>query len=141
MREDEKTPLTTVRLDLDKYDLMALEQALTESRASGWSSDEANDRTLVTNKLREAAAKLSILECQPPSTAVKILALRPEGDGYLALISAPLESIHFELNVARPPNVSGVNSNTDTKPCPTCGSVFDPNGECVNARCPNWIKV
>lgn len=29
----------------------------------------------------------------------------------------------------------------DAPACPLCEFVLDPNGECVNARCPNWIKV
>lgn len=28
----------------------------------------------------------------------------------------------------------------DVPACPLCEFVLDPNGECVNARCPNWIK-
>lgn len=28
----------------------------------------------------------------------------------------------------------------EIKPCPICDFVLDPNGECVNHKCPNWIK-
>lgn len=64
MSEDEKKPLATVSVDLDKYDLMALDRALKESRKP-WPRNEDEDayaRTQVTNKLTAAAAKLSVYE-------------------------------------------------------------------------------
>ena len=68
---------------------------------------------------------------------VKVVSMNREGDAYVALLECPIDSIDFHLKVS---DGKPFEDPTDTKPCPICDFVLDPNGECVNHKCPNWIK-
>lgn len=161
----EETKLPTVSVELDAYDLMVLEDAIHRTEGQGWSSDESNDRAKVRDKLIEAYAKLpppppldlveslgspalspldvlwdlnallgipsEFLRSSPP---LKVISAHQEGDTTVLLLSAPLDSISFTARLDEP------KISNDIKPCPLCEFVLDPNGECVNHRCPNWIK-
>ena len=72
--------------------------------------------------------------CPKDSVALKVIDIRQEGDNTAVLLSAPLDSISFTARLDEP-KVSG-----DTKPCPACEFILDAKGECVNHRCPNWIR-
>ena len=154
--------LPTVSVELNAYDLMVLEDAIHRTEGQGWSSDESNDRAKVRDKLIEAWGKLP--RAVSPETLgspalkpldtllgldvlgipseylhlyqqpLKVISAHQEGDTTVLLLSAPLDSISFTARLDEP-KVSG-----DTKPCPACEFILDAKGECVNHRCPNWIR-
>ncbi len=154
--------LPTVSVELDAYDLMVLEDAIHRTEGQGWSSDESNDRAKVRDKLIEAYAKLpppppldlvsgsAILpldkllgldvllgipsEFLRPSPPLKVISAHQEGDTTVLLLEGQLDCISLSMRLDEP-KVSG-----DTKPCPACEFILDANGECVNHRCPNWIR-
>lgn len=159
MSEENKLP--TVSVELDAYDLMVLEDAIHRTEGQGWSSDESNDRAKVWDKLIEAYAKLpppldlvsgsalipldkllgldvfrdipsEFLRPSPPLG--KVVSSRQEGDTTVLLFEGQLDSIMLSARLDEP------KISNDIKPCPACEFILDANGECVNHRCPNWIR-
>ncbi len=89
----------------------------------------------VVGQLREALRlHPDLFVCPKDSVALKVIDIRQEGDATAVLLSAPLDSISITVRLDEP----GVSN--DTKPCPACEFILDAKGECVNHRCPNWIR-
>jgi hypothetical protein len=130
MREDEKKPLATVS---------EVSSGPIEPLSIGGDLPSAlSEADYVAERLREGLAIPKDLLIAPKHTGpVKVVSMNREGDAYVALLECPIDSIDFHLKVS---DGKPFEDPTDTKPCPICDFVLDPNGECVNHKCPNWIK-